>query len=123
MVKLVINSRHAMPGGGLITIATGAAVLDDSYAAAHMGMETGEYVSIAVCDTGRGMDAGVQQDLFEPFFTTKERGKGTGLGLATTFGAVNQAGGGIAVYSQPGKGTTVTLHFFRRARKVTHFIC
>jgi two-component system cell cycle sensor histidine kinase/response regulator CckA len=113
LVNLAVNARDAMPEGGKLRITTENANLDDAFCAAHACARIGAFVRISVSDTGTGMTTDVQQHIFEPFFTTKPQGKGTGLGLAMVFGAMEQNRGFIILESESGRGTTFNLYFPR----------
>ncbi len=113
LANLLVNARDAIDGQGRVTIETRRVTVDPDYAEFHAAAEPGEYVLVTVTDTGCGMAPDVRRQIFDPFFTTKEVGQGTGLGLSTVYGIVRQNGGFINVYSEPGHGTTVKMHFPR----------
>ena len=113
ILNLAINARDAMNGRGRLTVEAGNALLDDNYARQHDEVKAGQYVMIAVTDTGSGMSPETIERVFEPFFTTKPEGKGTGLGLSMVYGLIKQSGGHIKIYSEVGEGSTIKLYLPR----------
>ena len=121
LVNLVANARDAMPDGGRLEVSTSNTTLDSRFSTSHPGIEPGAYITLTIADTGTGMDERTKEHLFEPFFTTKERGKGTGLGLATIYGIVHQNSGCIEVESHVASGTIFRIHLPRVESEVTAY--
>ncbi len=113
LVNLVVNARDAMPNGGKLTIETRSALLEEGVPNRYVGLPPGSYVFLGISDTGIGMSEQVQSHVFEPFFTTKGLGRGTGLGLSTSYGIIKQHGGDILIDSEVGRGTTVRIYLPR----------
>lgn len=113
ILNLVVNAKDAMDGHGKLTIETANSFIDEGYALQHSELKVGQYVMLAISDTGVGMPREVQEKAFDPFFTTKEPGQGTGLGLSQVYGFVKQSGGHVKIYSELGEGTTVKIYLPR----------
>ena len=115
LVNLAINARDAMPDGGVLTIRTANARIDENYADHEMDVAPGDYVMLAVGDGGTGIPPEILARVYEPFFTTKKEGKGSGLGLSQVYGWAKQSGGHVKIYSEVGYGTTVKIYLPRRS--------
>jgi PAS domain S-box-containing protein len=122
LLNLAINARDAMPDGGKLTIETANAHLDRSYAESNLEVEAGQYVVVAVSDTGTGMAPETVAKAFDPFFTTKAEGRGSGLGLSMVYGFIKQSGGHVAIYSEVGHGTTVNLYLPRTGEEASEAV-